>query len=160
MKRFLFFLLTVVMTCCYIKYAMADNEVLVYVVRPQVIGRNANNPEELVAFNFGAKLKYLGEVKLEYGDYALVKDNYGTYLIKKPYLYYADYMLLKIDSEGVCLSPNSTISDGEFGYCAGGMRYDEDAIILFEETNSYYIVTSEGFSGFVDKENPHIVAYN
>ncbi len=162
MKRFLFIILTFVMLFCFIKYAaLSDEEQEFYVVRPQVLGRNASNPDDLVAFNFGTKLWLFGDYRDQNGEYAVVRDSTGfNYLIKKPYIYYANYKMLKIDDVGICLSPIQSIAENDFGYCAGGMRYDEEAIILFELEDSFYIVTSEGFSGFVDKENPHLLSYN
>jgi hypothetical protein len=148
------------MVVCFIKYALADEQSF-YVVRPQVLGRNANNTDELVAFNFGTKLWFQGDYKDENGEYAIVRDIHGfNYLIRKPYIYYANYEKLRIDKEGICLSPLPQIQEGEFGFCAGGMRYDEDAIILYETEDLFYVVTSEGFSGYVSKDNPHIVSYN
>ena len=124
-----------------------------YVVRPQVLVRVPNS-DEVVALNFGTKLWFIDEPNEEYVH---VRDCSGIeYLIRKPYVYYANYQLLSIDSEGVCLSPIESIKENEYGFCAGGMRYDEDAIIIFETQASYYIVTSEGFSGFIPNDSSHV----
>ncbi|MBR6252989.1 MAG: hypothetical protein IKR04_04030 [Clostridia bacterium] len=69
------------------------------------------------------------------------------------------YPILWIDREGCFLSPMTGLQPTDFYYGACGQRWEERAIVLIEDGDYFFIVTDEGFSGYVRKDNPHLHLY-
>ena len=118
-----------------------------YLCRPNVKCRSLENSEDFVTLHFLEKVRILerrGEyTDIEYGDGE--KGYVTTGFIAETY-----YPLIYIGETPVYLSPRPGMTPEEFGYGACGMRYEEVAIVLFEQDGYLFVVTEEGFNGFID----------
>ena len=104
----------------------------------------------LKQLEFGDKVTLLQQD----GDYCLVCEatSGATGYVATQYLAYA-LKFIWLGSNGVALSPKPGMTSWDFGYAAGGMRTNEEAVVLYEDYGGYYyyIVTEGGYSGYVYK---------
>lgn len=126
------------------------------VVRPHVRLMTGKGDGRLLAqLDFGTEVQLL----LHDGDYCLVTEpNSGaTGYIATMYLVKA-LEVIWITEEGVSLSPRPGMTSWDYGYGAGGTRMNEMALVLFEDSGGYYwyIVTENGFSGYIYRYDPAI----
>ena len=169
MKRFVAFILVVVMFS--FGTAMASDGTLTQwissspnnytgnnnplrVARPSVrMTSEKGTGRLLITLHFGDKVTLL----LQEGDYCLVTEpNSGaTGYVATQYLVYAKKHIW-LGQSGVALSPRPGMTNFDFGYAAGGMRTNEEAIVLYEDYDYWYVVTEDGFSGYLSKYDPAI----
>ena len=128
----------------------------VRVVRPSIrLMSGKGEGRLLMQLDFGEQLQLL----MQDGDYCLVRETTMgvTGYVATQYLV-QNASLIWIGSKGVSLSPKPGMTFWDFGYAAGGMRMNEEALVLFEDNGGYYyyVVTAEGYSGYVYKYDPEI----
>ena len=71
------------------------------------------------------------------------------------------YPLIFIDDVGCDLSYKPGLKRKDFGFASGGHSRNTIAIILFETDDGYiYIVTKDGYSGYVKSTNTHISVFD
>ena len=128
-------------------------ELKYYIIRPNVKCRSLENDEEFVTLHFGEEVKILERndeyTCIEYGEGQKGKVTTG-------FIIATEYPILYLSSIGVYLSPISGLKPTDLGYGAGGLRWEERAIVLYAEDEYLYIVTEEGFSGFTNALSPEI----
>ena len=134
-----------------------NEEPTYYICRPNVKCRSLENPEDFVTLHFGEEVKILeqrGEyTDIEYGDEQ--KGYVTTGFIAEVY-----YPMLYIAKDAQqYLSPFPTMNETDFGYGAGGLRWDERAIVIYAIEDYFYIVTEEGFCGYIPNDSPYISIY-
>ena len=172
MKRFVAFILVVVMFS-FGTLAMASDGTLTQwvsssrnnytgnnnplrVARPSVrMTSEKGTGRLLITLHFGDKVTLL----LQEGDYCLVTEpNSGaTGYVATQYLVYAKQYIW-LGQSGVALSPRPGMTSFDLGYAAGGMRTNEEAIVLYEDYGGsyWYVVTEDGYSGYVYRYDPAI----
>ena len=126
-----------------------------YICRSNVKCRSLENEEEFVTLHFGEIVNILEKQEeytiIEYGDGQKGKVTTG-FIVETffPMLYIGP---------STYLSPIAYMTPADFGYGACGMRYEERAIVLFQEEAYLFIVTEEGFSGYVRADTPTLSVY-
>ena len=155
-------LLCATVTCCFAEdndYARFEplEEPLYYICRPNVKCRSLENPEDFVTLHFGEKVKIL-EKREEYTDIEYGDGEKGY--VTTGFIAETSYPMIYIAKDAQqYLSPFPLMTPSDFGYGACGLRWDERALILFEIGNYYFIVTEEGFSGYIEANSPYISIY-
>ncbi len=104
-------------------------------------------------------LQFAEEVILirQEGDYCLVRDCVGfAGFVATGYLV-ANAKKVWLGNQ-VALSPKPGMTCWDFGFAAGGIRSNELALIIFDDEGGYYsfLVTEDGFSGYVFKYDPEV----
>ena len=130
------------------------NEAL-FVVRPQVNFYQSKNGNKIGTLTFGTRLTYISTD----GSRSLVEDNQGrTGYIDNCFIAFCEDKVLWL-SAGTELSPQPRMKSTDFGYAACGRRAKEKALILFYDGDYMYIVTEEGYSGYVYRYDSRIEPY-
>lgn len=131
----------------------ASSEPVYLVSRPAINFRNQETNELFKQLTFGTQLKVIEQN----GKYTTVEAPDGTVgIVSTGFIVPCYYPVIYIDSEGVWLSPVPGLEPSDFSYGACGLRWEEKALILFEESDYIFIVTEEGFSGYISKNDTHI----
>ena len=168
MKRtFALVILVALLVTAIVPVVHAGHSVMgVFVVRPKVYLNSKKGSGHIRYLPFGTHVEIL---EYEY-DYCRVrvlddeseeenKDEIG-------YIYtgYLDYVIEKVwlmnddGSGGVALSILPNMNPGEFGYAAGGRRINEAAFVLFEQGDYQFVVTQEGYSGYIYKYDRNVIS--
>lgn len=166
MKKIICVVLAILL-CCMTTCCLAENNgysrfepaamSTYYICRPNVKCRNMENPEEFVTLHFGEKVT-VKMVNEEYTD-IVYGDGEKGYVITG-FIVETSYPMIYIAKDAQqYLSPFPLMTPSDFGYGACGLRWDERALILFEIGNYYFIVTEEGFSGYIEANSPYISIY-
>ncbi|MBR3281628.1 MAG: hypothetical protein IKI57_07350 [Clostridia bacterium] len=155
MKKILCIVLTLIL-CATVFSCLAEedeglftpnSEPTCYLCRPNVKCRSLENNEEFVTLHFLEEVKILERR----GEYTNIEyDDGKTGYVTTGFIVETYYPLIYIGETPVYLSPKPGMTPEEFGYGACGMRYEEIAIVLFEQDGYYFVVTEEGFNGFID----------
>lgn len=140
--------------------AMAENEPyerndgMICVLRPNV--KFVFDDGEFTTLHFGDEVEIM---KFE-DTYAFVRTSDGKLgKVTVGFLGNTCYPMLWLDKEGCYLSPITGLTPNDFYYGACGLRWEERAIVLIEDGEYFFIVTDEGFSGYVRKDDPHLHLY-
>lgn len=151
------FILSIMMiTTCVAEEAIIDatNETTYYVVRPHV--KFVLENDENSTLSFGDKVIITDQKD----NYAFIESEDGQKgRVTIGFIVPSNYPIIWLDEVGCFISPTPGLTSSDFGYGACGQRYEERAIILFEEEGYFFIVTDEGFSGYILKNDPHISLY-
>ena len=130
----------------------SENITSLYLLRPRVSLNNEKGRDKIADIYFGEELTLLSQE----GDYCKVSTQNGQCgYVETGYIGYAMYKIY-LGSGGVPLAYKAGLCERDFGSAAGGKRYNEEALVLFEEGDYLYIVTDEGCSGYVNRYNPNI----
>lgn len=133
------------------------NEPTYYICRPNVICRSLDNPDDSVTLHFGEKVKILNPsgkyTDIEYGDGQ--KGYVITGFIAESY--YPMIYIAEDAQQYLILYPNLT--EKNFGYAAGGLCWDSHAIVMYIFGDYLFVVTEEGFCGYIPKDSPYISIY-
>ena len=169
MKRRLIVLITicVLLLTAIVPAIQADRSFKsVYVVRPKVYLNSKKGSGHIRYLPFGTPVEIL---QYEY-DYCKVRvinnelEEEEKEEIGYIYTGYLDYVLEKVwlmnydNSGGVALSILPKMHPGDFGYAAGGRRWNEQAFVLFEDGDYQFVVTQEGYSGYIYKYDPNVIS--
>lgn len=141
-----------VTTCLADNYVEPENEPSFYVARPHIKLRSPDS-DDFTQLTFGNRVT----IEQTYSDgHSLVTTDDGiTGLVTTGFIVQTQYPLIIIDSVGCFLSYKTGLDANDFGYGACGQRWEEIAIILFEKDGYFFIITEEGFSGFVKNDDTH-----
>ena len=127
---------------------------IIYVLRPNV--KFALESGEFDTLHFGE----IVEVTEHEDSYAFIKTSDGrTGKVTIGFLGLTHYPMLWLDKEGCFLAPTPGLEPKDFCYGACGQRWEERAIVILEDADFFFIVTDEGFSGYVRKDDPHLHLY-
>lgn len=127
---------------------------VIYVLRPNVKFVHENG--EFERLHFGEVV----EVTDQQDTYAFIKTLDGkTGKVTVGFLGITHYPMLWLDKEGCFLAPVPGLEPKDFTYGACGQRWEEKAIVLLEDGDFFFIVTEEGFSGYLRKDDPHLQLY-
>ena len=160
MKRI--FALLVTLTLCIMTFTpcvaeattVFEGEEIYYVVRPHI--KFVMEDGESTRLSFGDKVT----VTSTQDNYAFIETADGQKgKVTIGFIMPITYPMLWLDEIGCYLSPQIGLDSTSFGYGACGQRYEERALILFESDGYYFIVTDEGYSGFISVDDPHIALY-
>ncbi len=151
------FILSIMMiTTCVAEEAIieATDETTYYVVRPHI--KFVFDNGEFTRLSFGEKVT----VTDQKDEYAFIETEDGQKgKVTIGFIAPTNYPIIWIDEVGCFLSPTPGLTPSDFGYGACGQRYEEKAIIILETDDYFFIVTDEGFSGYILKNDPHISLY-
>ncbi len=137
------------------QYVVENQEMMLCVLRPRISLYENKSKGKLMDLYSGDILTLLEQdgqwckVQTEGGQQGYVSTGYIGYVYYKIYL----------SSHGVSLSHQTGMNENDLGSASGGKRYREEAMVLYEQGDYLYVVTSEGCSGFVYRYDPGIV-YN
>ena len=161
MKRFFIFVVTfVVLTTLSItsfaeSVAQPQDETLYYISRPSVKLRSLED-DSFIVLHFGDKVNIVENRD----ELTIVEDENGNIgKVTTAFIVAVYYPLIYLDEVGCFLSPMPHLTASDYGYGACGQRYSEVALILFESEGYFFIVTEEGYCGFISAEDPHISLY-
>ena len=126
-------------------------ESVTYILRPNVKFVHENGEAETLHFGEVVEVTDLQDT------YAFIKTSDGkTGKVTVGFLGLTNYPMLWVDKEGCFLSPVPGLEPSNFCYGACGQRWEEKAIVILEDGDYFFIVTDEGFSGYVRKDDPHL----
>ena len=161
MKRFISLLLALTLGIMIFSTCVAEEVVIepseeatIYVVRPHI--KYVFDNGEFTRLTFGEKVT-VNELQ---GEYAFIETEDGqSGKVTVGFLAPSYYPILWFDEVGCYMSPTPGLTSSDYAYGACGMRYEERVIILMEEDDYWFVVTEEGYSGYVYKFDPHIQLY-
>ena len=164
MKRLLIIVLSVLLGLIVVGSCVAEesfleatDEPVYYISRPIINFRGLKKNEVLTSLTFGTQVKILERNE----EYTTVETPDGTIgKVSTGFIVPCYYPIIYTDAEGVWLSPVPGLTPSDYAYGACGLRWEEKAIILFEQDGYLFIVTEEGFGGYILKDNPHISIYS
>ena len=142
-------------TCFAESIAQPQDEISFYISRPNVKLRSLVD-DSVTVLHFGDKVNIIENQD----ELTIVETEDGTTgKVTTAFIVAINYPLIYLDEVGCFLSPMPHLTASDYGYGACGQRYSEAALILFESEGYFFIVTEEGYCGFISAEDPHFILY-
>ena len=128
-----------------------------YICRPSVKCWSLENSEEYATLQFGEKISII----LSHGEYTDIQYQDGkTGYVTTGFIVETYYPMIYLATDArVYFSPVPGLTAADFGYGACGLRWDERAIILFEQDGYLFLITEAGYAGYVKADTYGLTTY-
>lgn len=137
------------------QYVQKEAEPVLCVLRPKITLYASKGKGRNDSLKAGEEVTVLSQE----GEWCYISTNDGrTGFVKTRYIGYV-IAKIRLNEVGVCLSPRPGMTSMDFGAASGGERQNENAFVLEEQGDFWYVVTDEGYSGWVNRYDENIVAY-
>ena len=146
----------VMISTCFAEEVISEeeNEDMYYVVRPHI--KFVLDDGESAQLSFGEKVTMTSHE----GTYAFIKTEDGrTGKVTIGFLVPASYPLIGLNKTGCFLSIFPGLTESDPGFGAGGQRWEEKAVIVLQIGKFYLVVTDEGYSGYLNEDDPNYELY-